>query len=252
MNEHKKEMLKLFNSFRYKHRMGDVVTDFLEITALSIANSCDKVNFNKREERYFQVIKKYNKEELNTIAKLFAELVLALEDEPTDILGEIFMQLDLGDKWKGQFFTPMSVANVCAEFTLGDITQEYLNEKEFISVNEPTCGGGAMVIGIVNAFRKKNFNFQQQMYVIAQDLDIRAVHMCYIQLSLLGVPAIVMHSNSLTVEVFDEFKTPFYILFGWEHKRLKRREREKKEEAVLNINSKIKDLVNKVERSLSA
>lgn len=40
----------------------------------------------------------------------------------------------------------------------------------------------------------------QQTHVTAVGVDIRAVHMAYLQLSLLHVPAIIIHGNSLSLE----------------------------------------------------
>jgi hypothetical protein len=46
--------------------------------------------------------------------------------------------------------------------------------------------------------------------------------MTYLQLSLLHVPAIVVHGNSLSLEEFGHWYTPAHILDGWNWK-LKRR-----------------------------
>ncbi len=39
------------------------------------------------------------------MAQLLAHVVNGLEYSPGDFLGNIFMHLDLGDKYRGQFFT---------------------------------------------------------------------------------------------------------------------------------------------------
>ena len=65
---------------------------------------------------------------------------------------------------------------------------------------------------VYNALKEKGYNPQKQLLVIAQDLDIKAVHMSYIQLSLLGIPAVVYHMNTLSLEAYSEWKTPFWII----------------------------------------
>ena len=42
--------------------------------------------------------------------------------------------------------------------------------------------------------------------------------MAYLQLSLFGIPAIIVHGNSLTVEQWSVWKTPAYILGCWDSK----------------------------------
>lgn len=36
----------------------------------------------------------------------------------SDVLGEVYMELELGNKWKGQFFTPYHVSQAMASVTL--------------------------------------------------------------------------------------------------------------------------------------
>lgn len=48
-------------------------------------------------------------------------------------------------------------------------------------------------------------------FMQASDIDIRCVHMTYLQLALAGVPAIVCHQNSLTNEIWSVWKTPAFI-----------------------------------------
>ena len=69
-----------------------------------------------------------------------------------------------------------------------------------------------MPIAFAEVMKEKGYNPQKQLLVIAQDLDIKAVHMAYIQLSLLGLQAKVYHMNTLTLETYSEWKTPFWIL----------------------------------------
>lgn len=45
-----------------------------------------------------------------------------------------------------------------------------------------------------------------------------AAMMCYIQLSLMGIPAIVATGNSLTVAIKREMATPMFVLGHWHHR----------------------------------
>ena len=130
------------------------------------------------------------------------------------------MELDLGSSAKGQFFTPYSLCKATADMALQDMDKIIL-ENGYISVNEPCVGGGAMIIAIYEIMRREKFNPQKQLMVYAQDLDLKAVHMSYVQLSLLGIPAIIKHMNTLSLEEFNSYKTPFWILGGWDFRKPK-------------------------------
>jgi hypothetical protein len=45
--------------------------------------------------------------------------------------------------------------------------------------------------------------------------------MCYLQLSLLGIPAVVYNGNTLSMEMYSEWRTPMYIIGGWWYKKQK-------------------------------
>jgi type I restriction-modification system DNA methylase subunit len=220
MNEHKKNLIKLIEQASYRHSTWQVFSDFVELAALSISNSVDRRQYREREQRYLDIIRTYDHKNGELFPKMFAELVQALEVEMTDILGEIFMELELGSKWKGQFFTPMSVCRATAAMTLTNV-KELVKEKGFITVSEPACGGGALVIALAEGMQNLELNYQETMRVEAVDLDLKAVHMCYLQLSLLGIPAVVYHGNTLSMECYSLWKTPMYITGGWWYRKQK-------------------------------
>jgi Type I restriction-modification system methyltransferase subunit len=216
----KANIIKMFEKLAYRHSLWEVYSDFLEMAALAISNSVDLIHYGAREKRYLEIIKKYNKEEAEIFPKLLGELVQALTEKTSDVLGEIFMELELGNKWKGQFFTPYNLCLASAKLMIGNL-DKVIEEKGYVSLNEPCSGGGAMVIAFAEAMREQGYNPQKQLMAICQDLDSKAVHMSYIQLSLLGIPATVCHANTLSLEVFDTWKTPFWVLGFWDHKNLR-------------------------------
>lgn len=212
----KTAMLKLFNEFNYKYSLWDVFQDFSFIAAACFSNRVDLLNFKKRENEYFRMIKKYNTNDLNRFAKILAELINELSISPSDILGEIFMELDLGSHFKGQFFTPYKLSLATAEVMIGnnDI-QKIIDQQGYVTLNEPACGSAGMVIAFAEAMKKRGFNPQKQLLVEATDLDVKCVHMAYAQLSLLYIPAVIYHGNTLSMEKFDRWVTPSYVLGNW-------------------------------------
>lgn len=204
-------MIKLFESIRYKYDLWNLFSDFVELTAISISNA---VNYRQeKEDRYLEIITRCEEKEI--FPKLLEELVDALENEVTDVLGEVFMELNLGNSWRGQFFTPY---HICQLTTAMTFNCKDIKDKGYIELNEPCCGGGAMVIAFAEVMKKEGYNPQKQLKVICNDLDIRCVYMTYVQLSLLGIPAVVMHMNTLSLEFYDSYKTPMWKLGLWDYK----------------------------------
>lgn len=209
----KENMIKLFNDFDKKYDINTVFSDFLEINAIAISNSVDKTDFDKKEERYKQIVKNYTKDEVKVFARIFAELVLELEDNPSDVLGDLFFKFKLNDSKKGQVFTPLHIAKMMAAFTLKD-AKKNIEEKGYVSLLEPSCGSGVNVIGCALYLKDIGINYQNHLFVEATDIDLRCTLMTYIQLSLLGVPALVYHGDTLKQEKYSCWKTPFYCLHG--------------------------------------
>lgn len=213
-------LLKTFKGLSgYKWDYWTLWTDFIEMMAISISNAVDLRQKDEREERFRDITKKYTSEEMNIFKQMYADLVVDLEMDPRDVLGEIFMELGLGDEWKGQFFTPHSLSKVMTSITLSkDKIQESIDNKGFVSINEDACGGGATLIAGFNHIRQLGFNPQEILLIDASDIDRKACYMTYIQLSLLGANAVVRERDGLaprTKEDTSTWYTPFYILHGW-------------------------------------
>ena len=218
-NTHYQELLKIINQLTYSHSTWEIFYDFLEMSTICISNTVDLNNYDEREKQYLQTIKKYIPEHQKLFPDMFAELILALEYEYqsgnfVDILGSLFHALELHNKYKGQFFTPQHICTMMGKMLIGN-NDKTIEEKGYIPVLEPCCGSGAMVLGFTQAMRDCGYNHSQQMFVTGIDIDLKCVFMCYLQLSLYGIPAVVIHGNSLTVEEWSHWYTPAYILDGW-------------------------------------
>ena len=227
---HRKNFISLLNRVAYKHNEWDVFTDFLKVTAISLNNSdvyhiaTDEKTAEEREADYKQVFSKYSLNERLLFPQMLAELTLELEEYShssyVDVLGELFHAMDFQNEWKAQFFTPQIVSDMMGRISVnGNNIKAAIEEKGFISINEPCCGGGSMIFGGLNALREYDVNPCTQTLVIAGDLDARCVHMAYIQLSLYGIAAVVVQQNTLTLELFDKpWYTPVFVLNGWKYK----------------------------------
>lgn len=215
-NTRVKEIIKLIESIGYKHGIQTVFDDYLTIASCAVSNAVDKVHFEEREAHYMETIKKYDKEECQKFVELHTMVVNALEQSlySADLLGEVFHSLNLSNSGNGQFFTPIHIADFMAEVLLNSNCKE-IDAKGYITLCEPTCGSGVMVIAAANSLYKNHYNPSQNMCVLACDNDIRCAKMTYIQLSYLGIPAVVIHGDTLLVEEYARYYTPVYMIDGW-------------------------------------
>ena len=200
--DRKKEIIKTINSIAGKYSAYEVFTDWIRCSSLAISNSCqlfhDKV-WHDREQLYLDTIRRYTEEEGKKFTEMFDMLAETLE-EPSDVLGQIYMEAGMGSKAAGQFFTPFHLSELCAALTIPEPDKNGIYE-----INEPSCGGGGMIIAAASVLMKRGINYQQKMKVVAQDLDWKGVYMCYLQLSLLGIDAVCVQGNTLTEPYIDKF-----------------------------------------------
>lgn len=211
-----KEIIKVIECIGYKHGISRVFDDYLTIASCAISNAVDKVHFDEREALYMETIKRYSKEELQQFAELHAMVINALERSlySKDLLGELYHGLNLHNEHNGQFFTPMHICSMMAKMVLGNVKKQ-IESKGHIFLSEPTCGSGAMVIAGAGVVLEQKCNPSADMCVYAVDNDRRCAMMAYIQLSMLGIPAVVVHGDSLLMKEYSRYYTPAYIWNGW-------------------------------------
>jgi type I restriction-modification system DNA methylase subunit len=131
MNEDQKRFVKIFERLTYRQSDWQAWADFVTIAAYSIANAVDRSEKQqKREELYNTIADRYKPEEIDLFAQMFADVVDALEKNPNqDYLGELFMALELGSHWHGQFFTPYCVCEMMAKMQITENERAKIEEK---------------------------------------------------------------------------------------------------------------------------
>ncbi|EBA8055334.1 DUF1738 domain-containing protein [Salmonella enterica] len=216
-NPHVQRFVSLFNQTAPCENRWQVFSDFVHMAACSLFNAVHRDE--AFEADYMQRVARYSAEDAHNMSRLLAEVIQGLEFCPTDFLGQIFMNLELGNARHGQFFTPYSVSYTMARMTLSDgLSVLTSGERDFITVSDPACGAGGMIVAMAEAMLEAGFNPQKQMVAYCVDIDPVAAMMCYIQLSLMGIPAIVATGNSLTVDIKREMATPMFVLGHWHHR----------------------------------
>ena len=96
----------------------------------------------------------------------------------------------------GSFFTPYDVCRMMAEITGTDL-QARIERDGWISVNDCACGAGALLVAFANACTRQEINYQTSVLFTAQDIDYIVGMMCYLQMSLLGMPGYVVIGDTL-------------------------------------------------------
>lgn len=208
--DRKKDIIKTINAMSGKYSAYEIFTDWIRCMALAIEQSTHLVHdkdWQDREQTYLDTMRKYKPEEQQKLAELMALLVETLEEGPDDVLGTVYMQSDMGSKSAGQFFTPFHLSELTARFGIVEQMEAYKDGRiERITINEPACGGGAMIIAVAKVLQDNGINYQKALDVVAQDLDWKGVYMCYVQLSLLGISAICVQGDTLC-NPYDPNKT---------------------------------------------
>ena len=133
------------------------------------------------------------------------------------MLGVLYHRLELHNEQTGQFFTPYPVCQTMAKMLVHDAKQ-LVAEQEFIRAHEPCVGSGAMVMALAQALREEGINYQQHLHVTAIDIDPLCVHMAYVQCTLLHIPALICHSDTLRGEVSSVWRTFVHTLGCWDAK----------------------------------
>jgi len=199
---------------RHKHRY-DVFRDFVTLAACSLHNALLKEE--SREQEYLQIIGGYNAPDQQAFPKLLGQLVQILEAEPRDVLGPLYMELEIASKDQGQFFTPPELSELMARMNFGDQLVA-LKDKPFITLAEPACGAGGMVLACVKVMLAHGMNPAERLWVQCIDVDRTAALMCYIQLTLWNVPAEVIVGNTLSWELREVWYTPAHHQGSFPHK----------------------------------
>jgi type I restriction-modification system DNA methylase subunit len=193
---------KLLDLISRSHGLYKVFQSFTVIAACTLA--CQT-----REREYLEAIKGYSKEELSIFAQAFGTLVSEMETHPfEDRLGVYYMEAVLsnkGQQWNGEFHTPGCISEMMASLTLGE---EWQNATEPITVCEPACGSGAMILALGKVCPPK----AKLLRVTAIDINRMACDMCFINTTLWGIPARIIHGNTLTMELWAGWSNIHYML----------------------------------------
>jgi hypothetical protein len=139
-----------------------------------------------------QCLDRYSRAEGEEFGRLLGIYTDAVEADPfRDILGRLFMRLDVNSAHSGQYFTPWDVAIAMARMTFDRTEFERLVEaKGAVTVCDPAVGSGVMLLSYATVVYDEFGRWgTSKLRLYGQDIDMRCVHMCRIQIRMNGLDA---------------------------------------------------------------
>lgn len=206
-----KDFRKILEGIAHNHDIHTVFCAFARLAACALA-------VQTRESEYFTEAKHWKNDELLAFSHALGALVSEMQEQPyTDLLGRYYMEFAIsagGQKWNGEFHTPRSICELMARLALGDLAE--LPAEGPITVCEPACGAGAMVLAFAHAVPVEH---RRRLRVTAIDINRTACNMCFINTSLWGIPTRVVHGNTLSVKTWTAWDNLHWIMPCTSHSR---------------------------------
>lgn len=212
-----KEIEKKFNTLVYTRSRSNAWGDFIKLLAITLHNQLTPTNYNPEfkkelEDDYLRTIKPYSKSEITTLTELCGLVLLTPKYSlPFDLLGKLYMKLEVSNSHLGQFFTPDSISNLMAKMIGGENNngiKEKIKTTEYdITIHDPACGSSSTLIASV----ADNIESKDRIVLYGVDIDITAIYMSYIHCTIWDIRGVYVHGNSLTQEEHSKWVTPHYF-----------------------------------------
>jgi len=204
--------IKLLDKIRPSKHRYEVFNDWLILASSTLYSWKKDKNI---DAEYLETAKQYSSDELNQLNELLVITVEALEEKKRDFLGEVFTLGELTNERNGQFFTPFHISLFMAKAIIGD---RHYKKNRVISLSDPCCGAGGMLIASALVFEEKNINYQKDVFFHGIDVDQRCARMAFIQLSLIAAPALIICGNTITSEIYWQRETIGYHISSMDYR----------------------------------
>lgn len=187
---------KVFEKLCNRWDYGQVFDDFLSIGMCCFA-------WETEEDWYFEIIKRYDKKELDLFAQMMGEMMLVYDRFANGKENKAGFWIDPLGMWyelicsksksqaMGQFFTPNGVCDMMAQML-------YEPKEEIQKINDPACGSGRILLSYHSLNPGKDI-------FIGQDKDFMCVKMTAINMYMHGMVGQVHHMNTLSMEYYTGF-----------------------------------------------
>ena len=193
-------------------------SDFLQYGALLLSIRTDPVHSEQRAKAFEQLKTNYKDDEWNALHKGMTNLCHRFEkntkiSRSEDIFKDFFFLIGASSKTHKQDFTPSGVSRLISALSIP--AHPSLPEDGFFTLCDHACGSGSLLLEAVQRFSSSGHNPSAQLVIQAADIDSRCVYMTYLQLSLYGIPAVIVHGNTMSLKEYDRWYTPAYLWGRW-------------------------------------
>ena len=218
---HRDAMMERFKAARHGMSAFETWQMFTYLSAYDIAIACgNDVSF---MEDTVSAIRSRDAGQVSELRAMLSEMVEEYESNMfQDLLGDVYMQLGIGNEAGGQFFTPYGICQLMAKMDMGaKAVEDAIADHGFVTVNEPSCGAGANVVAACERMHELGHNYQERMLAWCNDVSEMTALMCYVQLSLIGCPAVVTIGDTLSMGFRSPLRTPVLMVGGvWAARRM--------------------------------
>ena len=213
-----KTLLKIAEITRGRISRPQTLSDFLAYCALLLSIRTDPVHTEQRSKSLERLKANYKKDEweafhqgLVDLCRTFVRNIQVGRYE--DLFAGSFTQVRATSRALKQDFTPVDVGKLIGAISVSSNLS--LPEEGFFSLSDHACGSGTLLLAGAQRIADTGYNPAEQLVIQAADLDARCVHMTYLHLSLYGIPAVVVHGNTITLNEYDRWYTPVYLWRKW-------------------------------------
>lgn len=217
-----KAFVKILNEYENGRAIREKFRDFVTLAYNAIAKTMapDQEAADKHENEYMRIVNSYrDKRAIRAYPEALA-LVQIHAAHYYDFLGHAAGEVGALSGDMGQFFTPMEVSRLLAQMTTGDETDALIATEGYVKMGEPAVGAGGMVLALAEVLAERGYDPSTTLLVQARDLSPVAYEMCYIQLASAGIPALVIHGNTISLEYYRHALTPACVSFYQTHGHL--------------------------------
>ncbi len=168
---------------------GQCFEDFLLMSTAALSGG-------QLEEQYLQLVPRYSdgpqgRRAIDSVSTLFAQSIAAMEEtrrEVKDVLGDLYCgAITYGEH--AQYYTPIAITDLMAELTTGCDADNPSRERRVCA--DPCCGSGRMLLSVAKQHPHWEF--------VGQDVDLRCVRLCAINMGLRNMYGYVVWGNSLSL-----------------------------------------------------
>ncbi len=209
--ENYKELAKRIDAMRpFGYHTCDNFAILMELMAISLSNVVKHPEWEEREQQYLQLIKTIDADAAAAAAG-FVMNWFTQQPEPIDLLGPFHTWVGMDNAGTGQFFTPWHISVMMAKMQFGskEDVEKQIKNKGYISVADPTCGAGGMLVAAANALSALDIDPRKGVYYGVELMPTTA-YTAFVQCALYGLPAVIQHGDSMQMRVHQTFATIQY------------------------------------------